>query len=116
MKQKTFYFISLTVFSVFMLFNSSSLYSYPKFAAYTGDKCMSCHVNPTGGGMRGQWGVKYSKETLFMKPFENANKTTDIDPQISKGIRIGGDMRMAYFDDEVGEGQPNFNTFFQMQA
>src|SRR5436190_9434311 len=117
MKQKTFYFILFSVFSFFMFCSSSQgLYSYPKFAAYTGGKCQGCHVNPTGGGMRGQWGVMYSKENLFMKPFSKANNTTDIDPQISKGIRIGGDMRMAFFDDEVGEGQPNFNTFFQMQA
>lgn len=103
------------VLSVFM-FISSIAYSYPKFAALTGDKCQSCHVNPTGGGMRNQYGVKYSKDNLYLKFWEKANKTTDIDPQITKGIRMGSDMRMIFIDDQTGEGSPNFNTFFQMQG
>jgi len=94
---------------------SVKIYSYPKFSAYTGSKCQSCHVNPTGGGMRNQLGVLYSKENLFLKQFEKANKTTELDPQISKGLRMGGDMRAAYFDIQRG-AQTNLNTFFQMQA
>src|SRR5256885_17155827 len=108
------YFFLLPVLSLFFYF-SSNIYSYPKFAAYTGAKCQSCHINPAGGGMRGQWGVMYSKEQLYMKMFEKANKTADIDPQVSKGIRIGGDMRAAFFDNQ-NQVRPDFNTFFQMQA
>ena len=114
MNRKIYFFSLAIVLTSFFCF-SSQVYSYPKFAAYTGSKCQSCHINPTGAGIRNQWGVLYSKENLFMKPFEKANKTTDIDPQVSKGIRIGGDMRAAYFDDQQGD-QPNFNTFFAMQA
>lgn len=69
-------------------------YSYPKFAAYTGEKCVSCHVNPTGGGMRNQYGIKYSKDKLFFKFLSKQNKTTDINTQITKGISMGADMRM----------------------
>ncbi|MFI5212328.1 MAG: hypothetical protein ACHQIH_05550 [Ignavibacteria bacterium] len=105
----------LRVLFVFM-FISSIAYSYPKFAALTGEKCQSCHVNPTGGGMRNPYGVKYSKDNLYLKFWEKANKTTDIDPQITKGIRMGTDMRMIFIDDQTGEGSPNFNTFFQMQG
>lgn len=114
MKNRIYYLVfpSLLIF----LFSSLSALSYPKFAAYTGDKCISCHVNPTGGGIRNLYGVKYSKENLFLKPFEKANKTTEINPQITKGIQLGADMRIAYFDDQTGEGNPNFNTFFQMQG
>jgi hypothetical protein len=102
----------LVLFFVF----SSALYSYPKFAALTGEKCQSCHVNPTGGGMRNLYGVKYSKDNLYFKFWEKANKTTEIDPQITKGISMGADMRMIFIDDQTGEGNPNFNTFFQMQG
>lgn len=101
---------------VLFLFLSSALYSYPKFAALTGEKCQSCHVNPTGGGMRNLYGVKYSKDNLYLKFWEKANKTTEIDPQITKGISMGADMRMIFIDNQQGEGNPNFNTFFQMQG
>lgn len=29
---------------------------------------------------------------------------------------MGSDMRMIFIDDQTGEGNPNFNTFFQMQG
>lgn len=103
------------VFVLFFVF-TSALYSYPKFAAYTGEKCQSCHVNPTGGGMRNLYGVKYSKDNLYFKFWEKANKTTEIDPQLTKSISMGSDMRMIFIDDQTGEGNPNFNTFFQMQG
>ncbi len=101
---------------VLFLFLSSALYSYPKFAALTGENCQSCHVNPTGGGMRNLYGVKYSKDNLYLKIWEKANKTTEIDPQITKGISMGADMRMIFIDNQQGEGNPNFNSFFQMQG
>jgi len=109
--------LSVLILSIFLLslINGNS-YSYPKFAALTGEKCQSCHVNPTGGGMRNLFGVKYAKDNLYLKPFEKANKTTDINTQITKGISVGGDMRMIFIDDQTGEGSPNFNTFFQMQG
>src|SRR4030095_14251105 len=108
----------LLSFAAFLIIVTASIpvYSYPKFAAYTGDKCMDCHVNPTGGGMRREWGVKYSKLFLFFKNFEKANKTTDIDPQLSKGISAGADMRLLFMDNQTGEGNPNMNSFFQMQG
>ncbi len=43
--------LSFAVFAVMFFIFTASLHSYPKFAAYTGEKCQSCHVNPTGGGI-----------------------------------------------------------------
>ncbi len=117
MKIKIYGFLfTLTLFLIFLISFTGKGYSYPKFAAYTGEKCMSCHVNPTGGGLRNLYGVKYSKDNLYFKFLEKANKTTEINPQITKGIQMGADMRFAYFDDQTGAGNPNFNTFFEMQA
>ena len=106
--------IGLSVFLFFLVTSNSD--SYPKFAALTGEKCQTCHVNPTGGGMRNQYGVKIAKEFLFLKFLKKANKTTDINTQITKGISVGGDMRFLFVDNEVGEGFPHFNSFFQMQG
>jgi hypothetical protein len=107
--------VSALIVIIIFLFSSTAL-SYPKFAALTGEKCQSCHVNPTGGGMRNLYGVKYSKDNLYLKFLEKANKTTDINTQITKGISVGGDMRFLFVDDQAGEGFPNFNSFFQMQG
>lgn len=114
MKYNTNYLI-LILFA-FLFFNYSSISAYPKFAAYMGDKCMNCHVNPTGGGMRQGWGLKFSKNFLYMKMFKKANDSLKFNPQVSDGIQIGADMRLIFIDDQQGEGVPNRNTFFQMQG
>jgi len=57
-----------------LLFALTSLQAYPKFAALTGEKCQSCHVNPTGGGMRNLYGVKYGKDNLYFKFWEKQIK------------------------------------------
>jgi hypothetical protein len=108
-------FIAFLIALTFHIFNNQA-YSYPKFAALTGEKCQSCHVNPTGGGIRNSYGVKYSKDKLYMKFLKKANELTDFNPQLTKAIQIGADMRMIFIDDQQGEGVPNFNSFFQMQG
>jgi hypothetical protein len=114
-KNQPFLFICF-IFLLIFCFALSGSYSYPKFAAYTGEKCMSCHVNPTGGALRNAYGIKISKDYLYMKIFEKMNKKTDFNAQITKGIQIGADMRTLFFNDQVAEGQPDMNSFFQMQA
>ena len=115
MIQKFTYLILPLLIFTFTL-NNTKVYSYPKFAAYTGEKCVSCHVNPTGGGLRNLYGVKYSRDNLYMKFLKKANEETVLNTEISKGIQIGSDMRMIFIDDQIAEGVPNFNTFFQMQG
>lgn len=90
--------------------------AYPKFAAYTGEQCLSCHVSPTGGAIRHMGGIKYSKDNLFLKMFKKANKETEFNSQLTKGIQIGADVRTLFFDNQTGEGNPDQNSFFQMEA
>jgi hypothetical protein len=101
---------------IYFLFNNGEVISYPKFAAYTGQKCMSCHVSPTGGAIRHLGGIKYSQDELFMNIFKKANKSTQINGQVTKWLQLGADMRTLFFDNQIGAGQPNLNSFFQMQA
>jgi hypothetical protein len=100
---------------LFVLAFSGYASAYPKFAAYTGEKCGACHLNPTGGGLR-TGGVGYSRGKLYMKMFEKVNKKATFKTQLTDEIQIGGDMRMLFVDNQSGEGQPNFNSFFQMQG
>jgi len=91
-------------------------YSYPRFSAYTGDKCSDCHVGPQGGGMRNMYGMKYSKQNLqmdFLKKY--IKKNVDFSTQLNKNIDVGGDLRFLAVKDE----QPNsatLNSFLTMQG
>ncbi|MBP9211713.1 MAG: hypothetical protein KBF97_02880 [Bacteroidetes bacterium] len=40
---------------------SAMLEALPKFATRQGAKCQSCHVNPTGKGMRSTFGSTYGR-------------------------------------------------------
>lgn len=48
---------------IVMLLVSPFVYSLPRFALQQKDKCISCHINPTGGIMRNENGF-FSGEML----------------------------------------------------
>ena len=104
----------LLLFSL-ILFYCDYAMPYPRFAAYSGDKCIDCHVNPTGGLMRNKGGYYYAKNNLNMELFKKIAGKTQFSPKISKGISIGSDVRIAQVDNEV-EGSTNFNSFLAMQG
>lgn len=64
----------------------------PRFALWRGEaNCLSCHVNPTGGGIRNSGGEMFSKDMLAMW-----KRTDKFSGEISDGIRIGTDTRMQF--------------------
>lgn len=107
--------LSIVLPFLFLFFYADYSYSYPRFGAYTGNKCMDCHVNPTGGLMRNKGGTYYAKKNLKMKMFKEIAGKTKFSPQISKNITLGGDVRVAQVDNEV-DGSNNFNSFLAMQG
>lgn len=96
-----------------IIFNEA--FSYPRFAAYSGDKCVDCHVNPTGGLMRNKGGFNYAKNNLNMELFKKLAGKTQFSPKVTESISLGGDVRVAQVDNEV-EGASNFNSFLAMQG
>lgn len=95
---------------------SEKVYSYPRFAAYSGDMCVDCHVNPTGGGMRNGGGLKFAENKLSMEMFQKLAGKTQFSPKITKDITLGGDVRVAQVDNEVSEDVSNYNSFLTMQG
>jgi len=104
----------ITLFFVLAL--PLSLFAYPRFSAYTGDKCSDCHVNPQGGAMRNQYGNKFAKENLqmdFLKKY--VKKRNEFNTQLNKNIAVGGDVRIAHVSYD-NQNAPSTNTFLTMQG
>lgn len=76
----------------------------PYLAVQNGYKCSGCHVNPTGGGMRNDFGLIYAQNVM--------PATTLGDPasawtgKLGARLRVGGDLRASWSSNEV----PGTNT------
>lgn len=94
----------------------------PRFAARNGMECIQCHVNPTGGGMRNEYGRNVFENTFlpwsakrappsWLAPSFEASKegeagdgsTAEIErtssgfsPDLTEWLTIGADARLAY--------------------
>jgi hypothetical protein len=78
------------------MFTQSSS-ALPRFALMTGTKCGSCHVNPTGGLMRNEFGVGYSMEKLPLAALKDSEFT--FSSKLTDNISIGGDYRSQFIYD-----------------
>jgi len=93
------------VFGILSLL-SSGIYALPRFALMRGDaNCLSCHVNPTGGELRGPGGVSYAINDLPMWKRGDSIKYTG---EISPGLRLGGDFRSQVL--MFSQTSPLYNT------
>lgn len=73
----------------------------PRFAARTGLPCVSCHVNPSGGGLRTAYGRDvFNKAQLSMLAGSALQRAVDFDPRVADLFTFGMDFRVAYI------GQP----------
>jgi hypothetical protein len=63
----------------------------PYLAVLEGKKCNVCHVNPTGGGLRNDYGIAYAKTILPAETVDGVlNSWTG---RVGDHGRIGGDLR-----------------------
>jgi hypothetical protein len=83
------YLIQLCLLSLLFL-SSHKSFAEPYLAYKNNLKCMACHVNPNGGGLRSKFGRTYGE---FLLP----KKTTSIDTskiaEVSPFLTLGGDLR-----------------------
>ena len=88
----------------------SSLFALPRFSVEETTSCFSCHVNPTGGGMRNDYGSNvYNLDELTLRKWIS-NGDEDWDGFVTDHIQIGGEFRIQSFDGNVSKGT------FPMQA
>lgn len=102
---------ALLVFSISILLTQAGL-SLPKFASRTGAKCQSCHVNPTGKGMRNEFGSTYGRDDITLPTFKELTDFDEFSTNLTSNISIGADVRNLFFYNQREKG----SSFFQMQG
>lgn len=91
--------VGKTLIATLLIASSQSL-ALPRFALMTGTKCGSCHVNPTGGQMRNDFGTAYSAEKLPLEALKDTEFT--FSGKLNDNISIGGDYRSQLIYDSYG--------------
>jgi hypothetical protein len=80
----------------------------PYLAAQMGLKCVQCHVNPTGGGLRSLYGNTFAQTVMAEK---RIGAEEDLwTGQVMKFLSVGGNARANYNWEEV-PGQDSTNDF-----
>src|SRR5581483_9126270 len=81
-----------------ILLGAGRAFAEPYLAVRYGLKCETCHVNPTGGGLRSDFGDVFAQTQLPAHPIRgNWGLWTG---EVTKWLRLGGDLRYdANFTD-----------------
>ncbi|HEX3395210.1 MAG TPA: hypothetical protein VHS76_00835 [Steroidobacteraceae bacterium] len=99
---------SVLVLIILALLGAAPARAEPYLAVQTGYKCNVCHVNPTGGGLRNDFGITYAKVLL---PAETLDNTVDAwTGKVLDRLRVGGDLR-ADWSRETAPNSPSQQSF-----
>ena len=80
-----------------------AVWAIPRLAVQNGVSCVSCHVNPTGSGLRNEYGSSIvSLDELSWKPLSKQPKFTGA---LADHLRIGTDLRMQTYIHSEDEDQ-----------
>jgi hypothetical protein len=102
-------FVVLRCLLASVWFAAACAYAEPYLAVQTGLKCTQCHVNPTGGGLRGAYGDVFAQTVL---PATHLDTGTDTwTGNLNTFLRVGGDLRAEALATEV----PHTKTISQFQ-
>jgi hypothetical protein len=90
----------------------TAIYSFPALAepylaVRSGQKCSSCHVNPTGGGKRSDAGTIYGLQVLPGQAMDNGWSG-----RVNQYLAAGADFRasLQYLDRENSDNESAFET------
>ncbi len=90
---------SIRIFLIGILLGSIHLYAIPRFGIKEGS-CNTCHVNPTGGGLRNDYAsLIISTDELPIRKTSSLIQFND-PGQLTDHIRIGADLRAQLISDD----------------
>jgi hypothetical protein len=78
-----------------------STFALPRFALMTGAKCSSCHVNPTGGQMRTEYGTAFSTDKIPLEDLKDSSFA--FSAKLTDNISLGADYRSQFIYDRLSE-------------
>lgn len=89
----------------------------PLYASREGATCVTCHVDPNGGGIRNEFGFVYNRNRHATEPEERWSSLT-VDPKLNDWITVGLDVRVLYLAEHRNGGGQTLatSTFFPMQG
>ena len=106
MKQRSL--LAALILMIVALLRASPSAAEPYLAVEEGYKCNVCHVNPTGGGLRNDFGITYAKVLL---PAETLDNTLDSwSGKITDRLRVGGELRTDWSRD-TAPNSPSQQSF-----
>ena len=114
--------VAATAIVVLLIVCTTGTDALPRFAARTGSKCQSCHVNPSGGAMRQTFGMQYGREELPVPAWSPDFELEDFTNLLTNFLGVGVDFRTLYFYQEIPDtaggtdGKKTTNAFWQMQG
>ena len=84
-------FASLAL-GITLLAVGSTAHAIPRFAIRTGMTCGTCHISPTGGGMRTEFA-----RNVFTRQWLPTSSRFAPDVDLGDHVAVGGDLRAGYF-------------------
>ena len=98
-----------------LLLSATAALALPRYGARYGQKCLLCHVDPSGGGMRSAYASQYLiPDEMSFRRLE-IEEMEGIDPALSETVSMGADLRTLYRYSPDAERKSG-NNFFQMQG
>lgn len=94
---RNFVLLAITAAGVFLA--SSTARALPRFALLMGAKCGSCHVNPTGGQIRSEYGSQWGGDKLSLQATHDDDFT--FSPKLSENLSFGLDYRSQFIYDQT---------------
>jgi hypothetical protein len=85
----------------------------PRYSSRYGQKCLLCHQDPGGGGMRSTYASEFLlPNEISMRPYDETTLAL-LDHALTRSVSIGADMRtLVSYSDE----RKTSNNFFEMQG
>jgi hypothetical protein len=90
-----------TLIVLALLIGAGSLRAEPYLAVQQGYKCNSCHVNPSGGGLRTDFGIIFSQTAMPAKTLGYGGSVWT--GKLMDFLRLGGDLRANWARNTVPE-------------